>query len=386
MDKRAEFDLQDTRLEVSSTARETAFPDIKYPTVALRGTFIILLFGALYFAREFLLPITLALLFSLTLSPIVRFLARRGVPPGFSSIIILLMTVSSLAIGGYMLSGPVSNLIEEAPEVGAQLKKKISEIRKPVDAVVKASEQVDKVTTPESDPMVQQVVVKQPGLLTNAMSGAGTLLTTIAVTLVLMFFLLASGDLFYEKAIRAVPSLSDKKRILRIIYDIENEVSSYLFTVFLINAGLGVVVGTGMYILGMPNFYVWGLAAALLNFIPYVGAVIGVSLVTAAAIVSFDSILHASAVMLFYFFASVVEGQFITPLLLGRRLELNAVAIFIAVALWTWLWGFVGALIAVPLLVIVKVFCDHFDNLRAFGEFLSARYPASVAENDAAAT
>ena len=353
----------------------------KLPYMAVVGSFVLLFFGSLYIARDFFMPVILALLFALTLSPIVRFLSRRGIAPGVSSFIILALIIAGLVTSVYLLTGPAQQWLADAPEMGEKIKQRLQEIREPVQAVVEASEQVDDVTKAGSDnPSVQEVTLKQPGLLTNAMSGVGRFLTTLAVTLILMFFLLASGDLFYEKAIRAVPTFSDKKRVLRIVYDIEREVSGYLFTVFLINAGLGAVITIGMYALGMPSFYLWGIAAALLNFIPYIGSVIGVALVAAVALVSFDSLGQALLVPGFYLMTTILEGQFVTPLLLGRRLELNAVAIFIAVALWTWLWGFIGALIAVPLLVMTKVFCDHFESLAAFGDFLSARRPVDDVE------
>jgi predicted PurR-regulated permease PerM len=139
--------------------------------------------------------------------------------------------------------------------------------------------------------------------------------------------------------------------------------------VALINGGLGLAVGLGLWAIGLPNPYVWGVAAALLNFLPYVGALLTVLLVAVISIISFDSLSYALVAPAFVILCNVVEGQFVTPLVVGRRLEINAVAIFIAVAFWSWLWGFVGALIAVPILVVVKVFCDHFDSLRHVGNF-----------------
>ena len=123
----------------------------------------------------------------------------------------------------------------------------------------------------------------------------------------------------------------------------------------------------------MPDPLVWGVAAALLNFLPYVGALIGIVLVAAISLISFQSLGYAVIAPAFYFACTVIEGQFLTPMIVGRRLELNSVAVFIAMAFWTWLWGAMGTLIAVPLLVVVKVFCDHFHGLRHVGNFLSAQ-------------
>ncbi len=197
--------------------------------------------------------------------------------------------------------------------------------------------------------------------------------TSIAITFVLSLFLLASGTLFYEKIVQSFASLTEKKRALRIVYDVEREISRYLLTVALINGGLGVAVGLGLWAIGLPNPFVWGAAAALLNFLPYVGALATILFVAAIALVSFDSLSYAMLAPGWVIICNIIEGQVITPLIVGRRLEVNAVAIFIAVAFWSWLWGIVGALIAVPLLVVIKVFCDHFDGLRHVGNFLSAQ-------------
>ena len=133
----------------------------------------------------------------------------------------------------------------------------------------------------------------------------------------------------------------------------------------------------------MPNPAVWGVAAAALNFLPYIGALTTIVLVACISLISFDSLSYAMLAPLFVILCNIVEGQLVTPLVVGRRLEINAVAIFIAVAFWSWLWGFVGALIAVPLLVVIKVFCDHFDSWRHVGNFLSAHQGPEAAETDA---
>ena len=206
---------------------------------------------------------------------------------------------------------------------------------------------------------------RQPGILSQA---AGNLLsagTTAAITFVLSLFLLASGTMFYEKIIQSFARLSEKKRALRVVYDVEREISRYLLTVAVINAGLGAVIGLGLWALGMPNPPSGAWPRLLLNFLPYIGALTTIVLVACISLISFDTLSYAMLAPLFVILCNIVEGQLVTPLVVGRRLEINAVAIFIAVAFWSWLWGFIGALIAVPLLVIVKVFCDHFDSLAA---------------------
>lgn len=344
------------------------------------GIFIILLFSSLYFAREFFVPVVLAFLFALTLTPIVRFLRKRGVPSAVSATLLVFLTTGFITISGYLLSGPVTELLNDAPRIGADVRERLSEVRGPIDRLLRISRDIEDATNNVSASDAQQVVVQQPGIVSRA---AGNLLsagTTIAITLLLTTFLLASGTLFYEKIIQTVSTLTEKKRALRIVFDIEREISRYLLTVAIINAGLGVAIGLGLWAIGMPMPFVWGAAAAVLNFLPYIGAAMTLVGVAAVSIVSFETLAMAAIPPLFVLMCNVIEGQIVTPVTVGRRLELNAVSVFIAVAFWSWLWGFIGALIAVPILVIIKVFCDHFDGLRSIGNFLAAHQAVEPAD------
>jgi len=348
--------------------------------------FVVLVLGAgvVYFARDLLLPLTLAFLLALTLRPVVRYFERRGVPSSLSAVVLVAGVIGVFGSGLFFLSGPVAHWLDMAPEIGQDLSRKLSSLRSPVEAVVAASEQVENLTEGGS-PTVQKVVVQQPGLLSRAADNVVGSLTTLGLTIVLLLFLLSSGTLFYEKLIAIMPRLSNKKKALRVVYDIENVVSRYLFTITLINCALGSLVAVAMAATGMPNPILWGAATAVLNFIPYVGALIGLGMISVVALLSFNTLGQALVPPLLYFGLHIAEGQFLTPIIVGRRLELNSVAILITLALWSWMWGIVGAVIAVPLLVCVKVFCDHFEGLNAFGEFLSATPPKPHAEEEPAA-
>jgi predicted PurR-regulated permease PerM len=352
----------------------------------LTGLFIFAAVYALYFGRDFFMPVVLAFMLALMLTPIVRTLRKRGVPEAISATLLVLASTAVVAALGYLLSGPVVTLINDAPQIGQRLEQRLEEFKRPFERLQRMSEQVEEVTEAANEPGVQRVVVTQPGILSRAASNALSAGTTAAITFVLSIFLLASGTMFYEKIVQSFTRLSEKKRALRVVYDVEREISHYLLTVALINGTLGLTIGLGLWALGMPNPLVWGVAAALLNFLPYVGAAATVILVAIISLVTFDSIGYAMLLPAFVLLCNITEGQFVTPLVLGRRLEINAVAIFIAVAFWSWLWGFVGALIAVPLLVIIKVFCDHFEGLRHVGNFLGAAQappeeePVTVAE------
>ncbi len=196
--------------------------------------------------------------------------------------------------------------------------------------------------------------------------------------IILTLFLLASGDHFSEQIVKSFGTLTDKKRALHTVRDIEAEISRYLLTITIINAGLGVAVGLAMWALGMPTPLLWGMLAAVLNFLPYIGALGGVAIVGIVSMASFPTIGAALLPPLAYLACTTIEGQFVTPTTVGRRLRINTVAVFVAVAFWSFLWSIPGALMAVPILVFLKVLCDNVPGLRGLGRFLSAEAPAEA--------
>ncbi|MDB5554883.1 MAG: family transporter [Rhizobium sp.] len=341
----------------------------------LGGIFILLSIYGLFLGRDFLTPVLLAFMLATTLSPIVRYLAKWYVPPVVSATLLIIMSVFVFGVIGYATSGPVSQMVSQAPEIGAKLKERVATIRQAIDKAVEATSQIDNVAENVSDGKTQKVVIAQPGILSRAAGNLLSVGTTMAITFVLSLFLLASGTMFYQKIIQSFSLLSDKKKALRVVYNVEREISRYLFTITFINIIVGIVVGCGLWVIGIPNAFVWGVAATVLNFLPYVGALIAIVLTGIISLVTFDNLAYSMLAPAFILLVHIMEGQFLTPLLLGRRLELNAVAVFISISFWSWLWGFVGALMAVPLLVVIKVVCDNFDNLKPFGNFLSAHQP-----------
>lgn len=336
---------------------------------SLQFLVLVALFGVAYFARDMILPILLGFLLALTLSPVVRGLNRAGVPHVVSGAALIFATAAlilSIIMGS---AGTVAVWSDELPKMGAEIQQKLRIMTDAVDEVRTATKEVEKIA---DDPdAVPEVVVKQPGLLDSAFNTFARVGATLAVTLVLALFLLSSGELFYRKLVQSFPTMDGKKRILQTVYDIERRVSRYLLTITLINAGLGFTLFVYLSLLGMPKAYVWGIAAFLLNFLPYVGGVVGTVLVGAFAIVTFDSVWFALLAPVGYQVLTGVEGQLITPWLVGRRLAMNTVAVFLTVVFWGWLWGIPGALVAVPFLVVFKVVCENFEPLKTIGIFLS---------------
>ncbi|WP_218940401.1 AI-2E family transporter [Denitrobaculum tricleocarpae] len=338
----------------------------------LTGIFALLLIVSMFFAKDVLLPIVMGFLLSLTLSPLVRGASRVGFPAALTALLLIGGLSLSILVSFYMMSGTVTEWVEEAPSFGDKIRERLTPVSESVEAVKDASKEVEKITEASPRP-VQRVVVEQPGLLVSAVSNVASAGTSIAVALVLALFLLASGDLFYAKLIESFSLMSEKKKALKLVYDIERRISHYLLTITCINAGLGLTIGTSLHVVGLPDAHIWGTVAFFLNFLPYVGALVGTLLVAAFAVVTYDSLAFAAVAPGIYLGLAVLEGQFVTPMILGRRLELNTVSVLLTVIFWGWLWGIAGALMAVPFLVLIKVVCDHVQELQPFGNFLSAR-------------
>ena len=191
--------------------------------------------------------------------------------------------------------------------------------------------------------------------------------------LILLYFLLAAGDLFLQKLIKVLPNLRDKQKAVEIARKTEASISTYLLTTFAITFTEGIVVALAMWALGMPNPLLWGAMVVVLEFIPYLGAAIMTAILTLAALTVYDTLGEALLVPAVFLGINVIQGNFISPALMGHRLALNPVALLVGLTFWFWIWGLPGAFIAVPLLATFKIFCDHIESLAAVGEFLGER-------------
>lgn len=346
----------------------------------LWAIFLILAAAVIYAARDLLLPVLLAVLITLTLSPAVRGLARVGVPAPATAVGLMLALGLGLTLLIYFASGPVNSLAERAPMINAELRWKLADVASSLSAAQEAAEQMEELTEGKDKGGEKVVVSQSPGIFKRVMGTLAGTGSALMGALILATFLLGSGDFYHRRVIEAVPTLKDKKRALTILRDIELQISRYLGAITVINAVLGICIGVVLHVLGMPYAVIWGVAAFLLNFMPFLGAIIGVAVSAAVAFVTFPTAGQAVAVPLAYLVLTSVEGQFVTPYLVGRRLELNTVAVLLSVAAGLWVWGALGALIAVPYLLLAKVISDNIGPLNTFGTFLGSGAQPAIAE------
>lgn len=357
------------------------------PRWAVIGIFLILFFGALYLSRDFVLPVVFALLFMLVLSPIVRVAKRRvGLWEPITAAALVFGT-SLLILGSfYAFSGPIAQIAENTPRYIETVNEEIAVLRERFMTVREARQEASQAAGGEGAPArPEDVIISGPSLLGNMAAVVPRIGASIGFALIFLFFLLSSGSLFYRKTIETLPSLSDKKRALSIAFEIETELSRYLFTITTINIALGVAIGSAMALVGLPMPAVFGALAFVLNFIPYLGAIIGIGLVGLVGLTEFGSFPSALFPPLLYLAITSIEGQFITPVLVGRRLRMNSAAVFLSVAFWGWIWGIVGMFLAVPLMVCIKIVASYFERMRPLVSFLAAdeaEEPPNTAASD----
>jgi predicted PurR-regulated permease PerM len=298
----------------------------------------------------------------------VRALKKAHVPEALGAALVLVVLVGGVGFGLYSLVTPATEWAAKAPESVTRIQRRLRTLRFPMEQMSRTADQMERTMAGDSA-TAPASTVKSPAWIKEALFGGTTaFLSEAVVVIVLLYFLLASGDLFLRKLIKALPTFQDKKRAVEIAREIETNISTYLFTVTLINVGVGVAVGLGVWMLKMPNPVLWGVLACVLTYVPYLGSLVGMATLALAALLVFDD-WRALAVPAVYVVVSFLEGNFVTPIVLGRRLTLNPVVIFMGLLFWFFLWGIPGALLAVPILAVFKIVCDHVETLAPIGEF-----------------
>ena len=330
----------------------------------------------LYFARPVVLPVFLACVAGMTLKPLIRWLSCCHIPPALSAAVVLCLLVAAVGVGFFQLGRPALAWMNEAPQHMTELRQRVLKLFPRAARFNAAAAAVNNLGATDAEKAAEQektptLEVKESRGTSSILNWTGTLLVGIGETLVLLYLLLASGDLFLQKLVRVMPTLHDKKSAVEISHEIQQNISNYLFSVSLINIGLGLVVSGGLYFMGVPNAAMWGILVAILNFVPYFGPVSGVILLAAVGLLTFDTLWQGLLPPAWYLLLHLLEANLITPVLLGRRFTLNPVVIFVSLIFWMWLWGVPGALLSVPILVLIKVVCDRVPAMSPVSELLS---------------
>lgn len=231
----------------------------------------------------------------------------------------------------------------------------------------------DRTEDPDSAALADRIVVRantQPTLSDWVLSATSTFLAGGVICFVLLYFLLAAGDDVINNVLHILPNFREKRGVVELIYAAEEGMSRYLLTVTIVNVCLGVVEALLLMLLGVENAALWGVMACAFNFIPYVGAIAGTAVIALVSFLQFDTLGYALLPPVLYWSVTAIEGNFVTPTVLGKQISLNPIMVFLSLAFWGWIWGVGGALIAVPLLAMTKIVCDQFKPLQPVAKLL----------------
>jgi predicted PurR-regulated permease PerM len=317
------------------------------------GIFLLLLGGFLYVGRELLLPVLIAAVVALTLAPLIKAGKRHGISPWITSVLLVVLTIGAVALAATALAGPVSEWLARAPQIGSTIKQKLAVLEPPLAALQQLQSSVfGSASTAAPAAPSSSFVLPVVAFLTPA---AGELLLFFGT---LLFFLGAQLSL-RNRLVLMFGRQESRLRFLRIINDIEKNLAGYLTVVTMINAALGAIVAIGAFLIGLPSPAILGLMAAVLNYVPYVGPAIMVVILFGVGLVSFPSLSQALLAPAGLVALCTLEGHFITPTIVGRRITLNPLVVVLALAFWTWLWGPIGAFLAVPLSIVGLVVFSH---------------------------
>jgi len=331
----------------------------------------VLVLCALYFTSTVAIPLVLACMFNLVLTPVVLALTRISIPPPVGAGLVVLVVLLVVGVGVLTLAQPAGEWLRRLPYVIDQLADRLDFVQVPAKQLKEAEEALTNLGAEAPEDTTQVVVMPRTTtlreLLFNETSrfaiGAGT-------TLVLLYFMLAMGDKFLRRLVAALPDFRTKKQAVEIAHQLQSDMSHYLLTVSAINVAFGAIVATAMFASGMPNPLLWGVMVGILNYIPFLGHTVSAIVIAVVALLSFDDLGRALIPPGIFIVIAALEGNVITPMILARRLTLNPVAVVAALLIWGWMWGIVGLLLAVPLLVVVKIACDKIEPLHPVGEFL----------------
>lgn len=355
------------------TPEEEERPEIYFPrdikTVFLGGLFFLATLVALYVGAAIILPIILAVVLKLLLQPALRPFEKLHIPRAIGSLVVVFLVVSGIVGFGAIVSGPAISWVHKLPESFPRLEQHVKLLTKPLAEVEGVLKRAEEATQGPADG-TPAVTVKTGGWTDTLLVGTINVIVGILTTILLLFFLLAAGDTFLRRVVEMLPRFKDKRQAVEIVQNIEHDISAYLITISLINMMVGIATAVAMYFCGLEDVILWGAMAFLLNYVPILGPLVGVGLFGLVGLLSFDALGAALVPAGLYLLIHVIEGELITPMILAKRLTLNPVLIILSLIFWYWMWGVPGAILAVPILAILKIVCDRIKILMPVGHFL----------------
>lgn len=328
---------------------------------------------AFWAAKDYLLPIAVALVLSVLLGPICKLIERVWVPRPLAAFLALATAGVVVWLAFSAIAQPASRWIEDAPQLIKRASRHIQELQAPLKPLTDISNQVEDLNFGQpATPPSRTVVMQEPGLAQFVMASAQVAIAQTGLVFILSLFLLTTRDEFRLKFLAFQPTLPRRVRAARVFRDVSHRVTGYIMTFATINMFVGIATGLACWQLGLPEPLMWGGLAMACNFIPFLGPVIMMGLIGLASLATFDTLLQASFPLMAFVAISFVEANLVTPTIVGRRMTLNPLAIILVVSFWIWLWGPVGGIIALPLLIMFKVICDHTPPLQGIGILIGA--------------
>ena len=352
--------LPEPQAAVTDAADEIEMPLPSDPqTFFLGGLFALGVFAVLYLASAIILPVALAFVLNLLLQPAVRLLGRLHLPRAVGALLSILLVIAALVGFVAALSVPAANWAERLPEGIPRLEAHLQVMKGPIQALQKVIQQAEQAA--DAPPGRGSIVSVRRDLgITGALFvGTRSVLDGLFTTVLVLYFLLVAGNIFLRRIVEILPTFSNKRQAVDISQQIQEDISAYLVTITAMNAAVGVTTALAMYLCGLGDPLLWGTTAFLLNYIPILGPLFGVCIFVLVGMLSFESLWWALLPPALYFGIHLVEGESLTPILLARRFTLNPVLIILSLVFWFWMWGMLGAILAVPTSKSVRLRKKH---------------------------
>jgi predicted PurR-regulated permease PerM len=308
----------------------------------------------------------LAFVLSLLLKPAERLLARLH-SPRLLSALILVIAVLAVVVGlGTAVSSPATTWAAKLPDAIPKLMERLRFLEVPLTAVETFWSQIEHFAGWSAGANSAM----GPALLAKLFAGMRSFASGFFTTLLFLFFLLMTGDIFLQRLVEIMPRFRSKRQVIDIARQIETDISAYLMTITLMNGAVGLATAAVMWITGVGDPLLWGTVAFLLNFVQILGPLLGLMIFLFAGALAADSLWLTLLLAGLYLAIHLIEGETLTPMLLAKRFTLNPVLVIVSLVFWFWLWGIPGAILSVPMLAVTKIVCDRVRPLAAFGHFL----------------